>query len=830
MSSKKPFAFSWQGYQHKVPLFVENKSQQWVSYGVENDYPNYLLNLYRRSAKHNAIVNGKVGYIVGKGWTAENETPAAKAFIDSPTFPNAYDSMNDLTQKLTLDMEIYNGFACEVTWSRGGGIAEICHVDFHRIRADKDEKMFFIYDWYDEYGVRQFPQLNQIEQIPAFDPENRIGKQLFYYRVYSAGVKVYPLPEYLGGTAYIELDVEIANFHVNNIKNNFWGSYLINFPNGIPTPEESDAIERQMKMKFGGTDNAGRFLVNFSDSPETKPELTPLTPSDLDKQFDILNKTVQQEIFVAHRVTSPMLFGVKTEGQLGGRAEMIESYEIFKATYVEDRVQRIERGINYLASFNGVTGLKLQPTEPIAEQLTEMALLQIATKDELREKAGLPILETEELGGARLVADAINALSPLVANKVLESMSPNEIRALAALPPKAEGEALPESTGAALPVGEQQLTNGVLRSLSGREYQGMMRVVRQFTQGKLSKEQASLMLMNAYGLNDEECNIMLGIDEDPATEFSQQFETFADYGEGVRNNAKRGIELNEKNGNKCATQTGKVRAQQLANGEGISLETIKRMHSYLSRAETYYDNADSQSDCGYISYLLWGGKAALGWSRNKLRELGELDEMEAFESVAMEFGVNADDYQVLRSKPVRFAADTSVMAEFMEVEPENKALDKRILAEIKRTKKVDADAISRRLDAPLEKVSERIEYLISKGQVTIQDRVARIADTPDTEAEEAFEIRYKYDLRPELKGSEPMLIDGSRDFCRTLVRLNKLYTRQDIDQMSTIMGYSVWDRRGEWYTLPGTNVSRPSCRHIWQQQIVVRKGNKIELV
>ena len=712
-----------------MPLFVENKSQQWVSYGVENDYPNYLLNLYRRSAKHNAIVNGKVGYIVGKGWTAENETPAAKAFIDSPTFPNAYDSMNDLTQKLALDMEIYNGFACEVTWSRGGGIAEICHVDFHRVRADKDEKMFFVYDWYDEYGVRQFPQLNQIEQIPAFDPENRIGKQLFYYRVYSAGVKVYPLPEYLGGTAYIELDVEIANFHVNNIKNNFWGSYLINFPNGIPTPEESDAIERQMKMKFGGTDNAGRFLVNFSDSPETKPELTPLTPSDLDKQFDILNKTVQQEIFVAHRVTSPMLFGVKTEGQLGGRAEMIESYEIFKATYVEDRVQRIERGINYLASFNGVTGLKLQPTEPIAEQLTEMALLQIATKDELREKAGLPVLETEELGGARLVADAINALSPLVANKVLESMSPNEIRALAALPPKAEGEALPEdaATGSALPpVGEQQLTNGVLRSLSGREYQGMMRVVRQFTQGKLSKEQASLMMKNAYGLNDEECNIMLGIDDDPATEFSA--------------------------------------------------------------------------------------------------------DLDKFEEVAMQFGVDADGYQVLRSKPVRFEADNSLFAEFMEVEPENKALDKKILAEIKRTKKVDADAISRRLDAPLEKVSERIEYLISKGQVTIQDRVARIADTPDTEAEEAFEIRYKYDLRPELKGSEPIIIDGSRDFCRTLVRLNKLYTRQDIDQMSTIMGYSVWDRRGEWYTLPGTDISRPSCRHIWQQQIVVRKGNKIELV
>ena len=99
-------------------------------------------------------------------------------------------------------------------------------------------------------------------------------------------------------------------------------------------------------------------------------------------------------------------------------------------------------------------------------------------------------------------------------------------------------------------------------------------------------------------------------------------ESFTDYGTEIRNNAKRGIELNEKYGNKCATQTGKVRAQQLAKGDPISIETIKRMYSYLSRAETYYDNSNSESDCGYISYLLWGGKSALSWSRNKLQELG----------------------------------------------------------------------------------------------------------------------------------------------------------------------------------------------------------------
>jgi len=113
-------------------------------------------------------------------------------------------------------------------------------------------------------------------------------------------------------------------------------------------------------------------------------------------------------------------------------------------------------------------------------------------------------------------------------------------------------------------------------------------------------------------------------------------ESYSDYGDSVANNAKRGIELNEKNGNKCATPVGKVRAQQLAQKKPISLETIKRMHSYLSRAEVYYDESDT-SACGTISYLLWGGKSALSWSRNKLRELGQLVEetkLEAQPSVA----------------------------------------------------------------------------------------------------------------------------------------------------------------------------------------------------
>jgi DNA-binding Lrp family transcriptional regulator len=717
----KNFAFTWQPYQHKVPIFDERNGQDFISYGIDNDYPYYLLNLYRRSAKHNAIINGKVGFILGKGWTSED--PKAAAFMDSPNFPNDYDSLDDLTQKTTMDLEVFNGMALYVTWANNGTIASLEHCQFEKVRVNKRGDMFFVADWYDAGGVRQYPKKTDIETIPAFDPNNRIGKQLFYYKVYSPSVKNYPLPEYLGGTAYIELDVEIANFAINEIKNNFFPSAFINFPNGIPMPEEQDDIERAMFAKFGGSDNAGRWMFNFSDGKELAPDITILPTSDLDKRYQQLEKTVEQNIFVAHRVTSPMLFGVKTEGQLGGKNEMVESYEIFKATYIESRVQCIEKNYNYLAAFNGVSGLTLQAVEPVTEQLTEAALLQILTKDELREKAGFEPNEVQELGASRLVVDAINSLSPLVANKVLESMSPNEIRLLAGLPPKEGGEVIAAPEGAiiepvsALPV---ELGNNFLAGLSASQQDKMLRVVRKYSQGAMTKEQAAIMLQG-FGLPAEQVDIFLGGDNDHTTEFSAQ----------------------------------------------------------------------------------------------------------DFESVAMAFGEDADGFEVLRSLPIRFNEDGSMRFEF-EADAVNRPIDKKILAEVKKSGKVEADAISRKIDVPLEKVAERIQYLIEKGRITIENKIARIANEPDDDVKIEFEVRYRYDWRPEFQASKPA--NTSREFCQTLMKLNKLYTRQDIDQMSSIMGYSVWDRRGEWYTIPGTNVARPSCRHVWNQQIVRRVGNKIQEV
>ena len=702
MSIKQSFT-QWLGIEHKVPVMLENKAGKYITYGALNEYPYYLLDNYRRSSKHNAIVNGKVNYIVGGGWqpgekmTVEQQARYAK-FFDGLS---EHDDLNDITEKLVLDLELFNGFAVAVTWNKMGTIAKMEHIPFEKIRVDKDERMFQVADWYDDAMVQLYPKIGDVEKIPAFDADNRIGKQLFYYRVYAAGVKSYPLPEYMGGLAYIEADCQIANFHVNNLKNNFWGGYLINFNNGIPTPEEQGDIERQIKRKFSGTDNAGRFVVTFNDDVSKAPTLEPLTPSDMDKQFEILNKTVQQEIFISHRVVNPMLFGVKTEGQLGGRQELVEAYELFKATYVNDRVRKVERMINYLGSFNGVEGMELIPIEPITERLSEQALLQIMTPEELREKAGLPALEKQP-------ADVVG--------------------------PNPQPDEVPQT-----PV---VMGNDNIKKLSGREYQNLMRIVRHYAQEKITLEMARTMLSAGFGLTPEEVNTLLGVQEQAFSEPMWGEEDTEDYG--------------------------------------------------------------------------WGE-----------------EEFKVLEVVASKFGSSSDEYVVMHSKPMRFDADLDdqVRQAFAELGEEEKELDKKIEAYRKKNRDASVEEMAKEFGVSKAKVAKRVAYLITKDRYPIARAVDQIASENLPKnikevAEPVLEVRYKYSWAAGFSNKDKKT---SREFCKVMLDLadqGKVYTRDDIDGISSIMGYSVWNRRGGWYHT-ASGVNRPQCRHVWEQQLVIRKGNKI---
>jgi hypothetical protein len=422
--------------QVPLPVYKEVKGKEYVYYGEKNDYPNYLLRIYNNSAKNNAIITGKVDYICGNGWTvkAEDEMQKAKAFGLIDRINTKDESLNELTKKLVTDLSIFGGYYLQVIWTKGTGeIAELYHVDYYKVRTNLDNSEFYVSDnWIKNDNVNPRPDF---ETYPAFDPNNTTGTQILYFKEYRAGANTYSLPDYRGAISYIELDISIGEYHLNTINNGMFSSKLINLNGGKVSQEEEDRIERQFKDKFSGSKNAGKFMLAFNDSKENEPSIVDLSGTELDKHFDLLNKTVQQEIFTGHKVTSPMLFGVKTEGQLGGRAELREASELFQNTYVNAKQQSLEEVVNYLLKFNDIIAeLEIKKTEPIAFQFSEQIISTNMTQDEIREKLGLAPIEKKESQGSQDIINSLNSLSPLIATKVVESMDVNELRQLIGLP------------------------------------------------------------------------------------------------------------------------------------------------------------------------------------------------------------------------------------------------------------------------------------------------------------------------------------------------------------------------------------------------------------
>jgi hypothetical protein len=364
--------------QYKTPEFFQEKNKKYVNYGSDNLYPMYLVDLFNRSAKHNAILTGKQTYVYGAGLEMEGTWDL---FVNA----NRFDSLDEIYNKCILDKLLYGGYALQIIWDRvGENIAEIYHMDFSKIRSNVDNtEFYFSNNWCD-------PRAKQ-KSYKVFNPDKKQGTQIYYYRDYRPATATYPLPEYIGAIPYVECDVEIANYHRSNLHNEFFFGGILSFNNGEPTQDEKDDLVRRLNRRHKGTDNAGRWIINFSDRVDNAPTVIPIQPNELDKQFDLLNKQVQEEIFVAHKITSPMFFGIRVEGQLGGRSEMIDSFKLFEQNYVKPIQQHFEVLFTYLANQSGATAkIEVKPLEMFKPTFTEQTLLQIATRPEMREMAGLP--------------------------------------------------------------------------------------------------------------------------------------------------------------------------------------------------------------------------------------------------------------------------------------------------------------------------------------------------------------------------------------------------------------------------------------------------------
>jgi len=369
--------------ESKLPVFKENKSKGIITFGDDNLYPMGLIELFNKSPKHSAIITQKAAYLAGdKTEIIGNNTEDIAKAQEYLNNINAYEDFDSLKQKIANDLELFDGFALEVIWNKAKtSIAEIYHLPFQNVRVATEGGYAYSEDW----GNRRC----EVQYYPEWNPTTRENKQVYCFKMYRAGQEEYPLPVYVAALKYVEIDTEIANFHLNSIKSGFSAQTLIQLFKGIPTPEEARNTIKRFKDNFTGSDNAGSVIIQFNDPNETPSSVNNLAPSDFDKLFMQLNEQVQEEIFSGHRVTSPMLFGIKTEGQLGGRNELIEAYESFQVSYVEPRQTQMDRALSSIFKYIAPVQLKTKNRPPIGLDYVYLFERGLITLDEARIELGM---------------------------------------------------------------------------------------------------------------------------------------------------------------------------------------------------------------------------------------------------------------------------------------------------------------------------------------------------------------------------------------------------------------------------------------------------------
>ena len=380
---------------HELPLFREKTGRDWVDYGYDNLYGDYLRDLYLGSSIQAAVVNGVSEMIYGDGLEATDREEKPEQWLKvQRLFEN---SDEDILRQLCFDLKLYGQCYVQIIWNRvRTEVAELRFLPAHTVRtgvADAQGKIDCYYvspDWSRMREPRYAPV-----KYPALDLEDRTEAAVVYQiKAYQPGIFYYGLPDYVGATNYVELDREISTFHLNNIKNGLFPSFSLAFRNGIPSDEERRTIERHVNDKFSGASNAGRILISFNDGSDSAPEITPINPNDNDGMYEFLAKECTTKILAGHRVTSPLLFGIRGDGSgFGNNAEELrDSFSLFQNTVIKPYQRTLLDGLQVVFGINGIDlDLYFETLKPA--DFIDVQAVKTQTVDE-QEKEGVEVAQS----------------------------------------------------------------------------------------------------------------------------------------------------------------------------------------------------------------------------------------------------------------------------------------------------------------------------------------------------------------------------------------------------------------------------------------------------
>jgi len=571
------------------------------------------------------------------------------------------ESWNEVMQKCILDNELFGGYYLQIIYNLLGQIKDVYHIDYQKVRTNEAQSEFFVKnDW----------QNNREEMRPyhAFNINEPTGSQILFVKEYNPKSNVYPTPHYNQGLNYIESDIQISRHILGNAKDGFVPSTLINLNGGEPQEEAKEAVEKGIKKKFTGSE-ADRVVIMFNKSKDNAAEIVSLASTMLTKEdFTNINKLIQQEIYAAHSITSPVLFGIQSDAAFGSGNEIRDAYTVFNNVYVNSKQQQFELIFNKLMHYTGITEeYTIVPVEPLGFQFSEAIMAANMTRDEIREKLGLMPENT-----------AINA-------------------------PQTQ-QAAPE-------------VNANLAAMTGRQFQQLERIKRKYEAGKLTRDQAAMMLKNSFGISDADVALFLDVNE----------------------------------------------AQNFESQDEIDF-------AILNEFENIYENLS--------------------------------------------------DFEIVKKKPFSEAEYFADVSELSQIES-------NVLDLINKDKRITPEVAAKALNITIDEADAAFKSLFQKEVIKVstkkigqdeiieRERTSKKIDAPKPGSKTIL-LRYTY------AGPED---DRNRPFCARMLELakTKVWSRANIEQISERLGYSVWDRRGGWFTLP-TGEHRPYCRHSWQSLTVIKKN------
>jgi len=390
-----------------APLVQEVRGKDYIEYGDANGewrnlYPQFLIDLYYSSSITAAIVNATAEMISGEDIViTDEEDRDEEARVKLQNFinnANGNETLHEVLKKVAFDFKLQGAFALNIVWSKDRTqIAEIYHIPCEKIRCERPDEFGKTRGYYVS-GDWANTRTNKPYRVPAFNVNDRTSpNQILYTGLYSPNMNSYYTADYISCNNWSLIDSKVSEFHLNNISNGFTGSFMISFANGIPTAEERRQIEQSLEAKFTSEKNAGKFVLTFSDDKTRVPEITSISPSDLDKQYIALQELLTSNILSGHRVTSKTLMGLDSANGFSSNAdELLNASNFYQNTVISPFQSQILKVLHKIFQVNNMDmPVQFVQLKPITIQFDSETIRDVMTQDEIRESLGLPPLEGE---------------------------------------------------------------------------------------------------------------------------------------------------------------------------------------------------------------------------------------------------------------------------------------------------------------------------------------------------------------------------------------------------------------------------------------------------